>query len=359
MAYLTQLFYDSGESLSHEYSPGLSINKYVLFFQPLQFGPHMTSPRRDIVEPGKVGFYHCISRCVRRAFLCGYDKYSDKSFEHRKLWIRDRLATLVGSFAIELVSYAVLDNHLHTLVRTRPDIVESWTAEEVIIRWRRLFGKPLIPTQKEIDKIRQNPDLVMKYRERLSSISWFNRCLNEHIARRANAEDECTGRFWEGRFKCQRVSELPAVLLCATYIDLNPVRAGMAATPEDSDHTSIQDRIEQISLTEPAQRDRWTKVPLLPIEEISNGQISSIDYIKLVDETGRQIKRGKGSICDKLLPILERLKIREEKWLATATDIHKVFRRVVAPPGFMFELAERSGKRNFHGLSAARDVFIS
>jgi hypothetical protein len=137
------------------------------------------------------------------------------------------------------------------------------------------------------------------------------------------------------------------------------VRAGIAAIPEDSDHTSIQDRINEAFGNPPPRCDNWTKLPLLPIEEISKGQLSTVEYIKLVDETGRRMKQGKARICDTLLPILERLKIREDKWIATAGDIQKAFRRVVAPPEFISKLAERSGKRNFHGLNSARDIFSS
>ncbi|MBL1275311.1 MAG: hypothetical protein COB30_004435 [Ectothiorhodospiraceae bacterium] len=74
-------------------------------------------------------------------------------------------------------------------------------------------------------------------------ISWFMHILNETIARKANAEDNCNGRFWEGRFKSQTLFDESVPAACMTYIDLNPIRAGMAKTPERSDHTSIQKRL--------------------------------------------------------------------------------------------------------------------
>ncbi|NDC39641.1 MAG: hypothetical protein EBZ48_16640, partial [Proteobacteria bacterium] len=210
----------------------------------------MTTARGDIHDPEIEDFFHCYTRCVRRAYLCGFDSLTGKSFDHRRHWIRSRLAELVEIFAIECLSYAVMDNHLHSLLHNLPRMSMSWSDDEVARRWRLLFprrrkldGTPEEPNRKEIEAITSDPKEVAKYRHRLSNISWFNRCLNEHIARRANAEDECTGRFWEGRFKCQRLDMEGGVISCSVYIDLNRIRAGDAKTPETSEFTSIQDRI--------------------------------------------------------------------------------------------------------------------
>ena len=83
--------------------------------------------RKDIVIEGEVGIYHCVSRCVRRAFLCGEDPVSGRDLGHRKDWIRDRLKLLIECMAVELCDYAVLSNHIHVVVRTRPDLVATWS----------------------------------------------------------------------------------------------------------------------------------------------------------------------------------------------------------------------------------------
>lgn len=206
----------------------------------------MTCARSEIVDPNEVGYYHCVSRCVRRAFLCGYDRYLGKCFEHRKSWIRARLKLLCEVFAIECISFAVMTNHLHVLLRTRPDTVPQWSDEEVAKRWCKLFPARPEALEEKIKRIMSDPALVQLYRARLSDLSWFNRCLKENIARRANAEDECTGRFWQGRFKCQVIESPAALLSCSVYMDLNPIRAGMAKTPEASDYTSVQVRIRSL-----------------------------------------------------------------------------------------------------------------
>jgi len=188
---------------------------------------------------------------VRRAFLCGRDDYSGRDYEHRRGWIRDRLRELAGLYAVELHAYAVMSNHLHLVLRTLPGRVAGWSDQEVARRWLRIFpgqtgtrvaGKPPLSEEVAVAILCRDRDKLVLCRERLADLSWFMRSLNEPVARRANREDECSGRFWEGRFKCQRLDDAGAVLACMAYIDLNPVRAGMAQTPEESEFTSAQDR---------------------------------------------------------------------------------------------------------------------
>ena len=57
-------------------------------------------PRKEVFEEDVVGCYHCINRCVRRAYLCGDDPVTGKSFNHRKGWIRERLQQLAAAFAL-------------------------------------------------------------------------------------------------------------------------------------------------------------------------------------------------------------------------------------------------------------------
>ena len=318
----------------------------------------MTQPRSEVFNAEEVGVYHCVSRCVRRAYLCGYDSKSGQSFEHRRSWIRDRLTFLVQHFCIELVSYAIMSNHLHSLIRNRPDIAKRLSSREVAQRWRKLFplrwedgGVPAEPNEYEISEIVRSKALVKLYRERLSSISWFNRCICEYIARAANQEDQCRGRFWEGRFKSQKVEDLGALLTCSVYIDLNPIRAEMAATPEGSDYTSVQDRIR-------GKRKLCPTPELVSIEEATGGGVTAEEYLELVDETGRVVKAGKrGVIPGHLAGILERLRIKPSQWVESTSHYGRKFKRVAGSSEALLEAARRAGKRWFHGLSAARAAF--
>jgi REP element-mobilizing transposase RayT len=212
----------------------------------------MTSPRSHIIDPEAPGFYHCVSRCVRRAFLCGTDSYTGRCFEHRKAWVEGRLLELAEIFAIGVYAYAVMSNHLHVVTYLDPSVAWSWSPEEVASRWMRLFpvrenGQiDVEATRLRAQILTSNPERLAVCRSRLASRSWFMRCLSEPIARRANREDACTGRFWEGRYRCQALLDDAAVVACMAYVDLNPVRAGIAADLAACDHTSVKQRIERL-----------------------------------------------------------------------------------------------------------------
>ncbi|HHE65467.1 MAG TPA: transposase, partial [Bacteroidetes bacterium] len=213
----------------------------------------MPQARKTQISISDTPYYHCMGRCVRRAFLCGEDSVSGKDYSHRKKWVTDRLRELAQSFTIEVCAYAVMSNHYHLVLKINTEKSHQLTEDDVIVRWMKLFsGNVLINrylkgechTGAEKEKAKE---IIDEWRERLSDISWFMRCLNESIARQANAEDQCTGRFWEGRFKSQALLNEQAVLSCMVYVDLNPIRATLSDNLEDSDFTSIQQRITAYS----------------------------------------------------------------------------------------------------------------
>ncbi len=225
-------------------------------------------PRAMVVDPVDVGVYHCISRCVRRAFLCGVDAVSGKSFEHRRQWIQDRMRWLAAIFGIDVLAFAVMSNHLHIVLRNRPDVIAGWSDDEVARRWWRLFplrresdGSPAEPEDHELQMLVARVETL---RSRLADVSWFMRCLSEGIARRANREDDCTGRFWEGRYKCQPLLDEAAIVACMAYVDLNPVRAGIAVTPETSTFTSAYERIHAETPTPLSQPSVAQAKPVQP-----------------------------------------------------------------------------------------------
>jgi hypothetical protein len=307
-----------------------------------------------------------MARCVRRAFLCGYDSYAGKSFEHRRQWVQDRLALLTRVFAIDLCSYAVMSNHFHLVITMRPEVARSWSDEEVAIRWRKLF-----PTREdhtngklssaELSLFLSDKKLLASLRERLSSMSWFMRCLSEWLARRANKEDDCKGRFWEGRYKSQRIEGAKALVVCSSYVDLNPIRAKIAKHFHEAAFTSIFQRLNFLTV-EPKEQEPPRLTPVLAsFSDLTEGALTDAEYLLLLEEsrkrlTGEITNDNGAGFC--LTSTLSRLKICTSSWTPLLSGgLGKWFRRITASQRDIAAFAKAQGKHWFHGKAAARTVF--
>ncbi len=163
----------------------------------------MTISRSRLVDTTVSRWYHCISRCVRRAFLMG-----DETAPGRKDWIENRLRELNEIFAVSVGGFSLMDNHLHLLLRIDPEVASSWTESEVVERWFKLFPprgadrKPMKVSKEIVAARLANVDWVAETRKRLSSLGWFMKCLKEPLARLANKQDECTGAFLKLPMSC-------------------------------------------------------------------------------------------------------------------------------------------------------------
>lgn len=304
----------------------------------------MTLPRAALIDPQCTPYYHCVSRCVRRAFLCGRDALTGYDFDHRRGWIEARLLRLADIFAIDVCAYAVMSNHYHLVLHLNTEQQQLWTAAEVIRRWQRLHRLPDWLEGADRERLSTTVNL---WRERLGSISWFMKSLNEPLARLANKEDGCKGRFWEGRFRSQALLDEASVLKCMAYVDLNPVRAQIAETPEASDHTSVQARIEH---RDAALAPMLGEVPhaafSLPIKKS--------DYLTLVDWTGRQLRAGKrGRVAAQLPPIVERLqRSSPRQWLDEMTALTRHYVRAIGDVVSLHDYREYLGQTRLKGLRA-------
>jgi REP element-mobilizing transposase RayT len=170
---------------------------------------------------------------------------------HRRQWIEDKMLELASIFAIDLCAYAVMSNHYHVVLFIDKVCADNLSKSEFIERWPQLFAGNTY-SQRFIKKERLNSveeanldRFVDQWRERLMAISWFMRIFNESVARKANKEDKCTGRFWEGRFFSQALPDEKALAACAAYVDLNPIRAGLSKSIPGSEYTSIKRRCEK------------------------------------------------------------------------------------------------------------------
>ncbi len=355
----------------------------------------MTQARQTLISLSDTPYYHCINRCVRRAFLCGEDHASGHSYEHRKEWIVNKIKELSALFAIDVCAYAVMSNHYHTVLFVDRERSLAWTDEEVVERWKLLFAGVVLvdrymaeqcETDAEKDKARE---IIGQWRERLSDISWYMRCLNEHIARQANKEDGCKGRFWEGRFKSQALLEEKALLACMAYVDLNPIRAGLCETLEESEHTSVQARIQAYVQSRDSQSapnktassgtktatctdtttekgDGKTNTPTAPLARFTGtaeDRISSLpfhfsDYLELVDWTGRAIRADKrGHIPKDVPPILKRMGVETDSWIDTVRHFRRHFYDYVGPPEAMERCSLTLGRNWLRGVGASRKLW--
>ena len=193
-------------------------------------------------------------------------------------------------------------------------------------------------------------------------ISWYMRSLNEYIARKANREDRCKGRFWEGRFKSQALLDEGALLTCMAYVDLNPVRAGVATTLESSEFTSIQERIDACQKGEVGVD---ALMDFLPTEYSSELRVTEYlpfkltEYLELVDWAGRSVRTDKnGAISERAPPILTRVGLYDEKWLKTVCSFESTFHRVIGAVDKINRLAIALGRQWMQGLSAALNLYV-
>ncbi|WP_311568493.1 transposase [Photobacterium arenosum] len=288
----------------------------------------MTTARSQLISIEATPYYHCVSRCVRRSFLCGYDELTQTSYEHRRGWVEKRLKRIASVFCVDVCAYAIMSNHYHVVLHINKEQAHRLSNHEVIERWLTLHRAPMLIQRflkhEALSEAEQSAclTLIKTWRERLCSISWFMRLLNQYIASKANQEDDCTGHFWEGRFKSQALLDDNALAAAMAYVDLNPIRAGISETPETSAYTSVKARIKSL------QKNEATAPNLFPFAGNPRSNMPEglpfhlFDYIELVEWTGRQIREGKHHhIHSTQHPILERLGFNTASWLNICTKI--------------------------------------
>jgi REP element-mobilizing transposase RayT len=331
----------------------------------------VTKPRSQLVSLDDTPYYHCIGRCVRRAYLCGSD--GRHCYEHRRGWIVNRLKQLSSVFTINIAAYAIMSNHYHLVLHIDAERASKLSDTEVIERWLTLFNPPPLiqrhlqsplADKAELEVVQQ---LIELWRNRLCNLSWFMRELNEFIARLANTEDHCTGHFWESRFKSQALLDETALVSCMAYVDLNPIRASMTNTPEQSDYTSIQERLGiNPDKATTAKTDKKThETELMPFAGSINRDTPAshlpfnfCDYLELIDWTGRIVREDKrGFIPPATPPILQRLNIEPKQWLNTCTHIERKFYLAIGPITKLQQFTTRLKQRWLKGTSACRALY--
>jgi hypothetical protein len=382
--------------------------------------------RVELFSPDELAIVHVMNRVVRRCFLLGDDPISGKNFDHRKVWIEEEMRLQAAHFGIDLLGFAILSNHFHLILRSRPDCVAMWDDTEVARRWLMLCpvrknaeNRAEAPNEMELNSIRNDPDRLKRIRGRLSDISWWMRLLCQRIAVRANHEDQEVGRFFQSRYRAVRLLDEQAILACAAYVDLNPIRAAMADTLESSDFTSVQRRIEAIEQrpsavdvtsdpipataaaetvnlsppSHPRANDKPVRNPSsdaheptmpmadrflsplsldertgpLGVDPNRDGfrcsdkgflPMSPEDYLKLLDWTWRQLVNGKrGRIPNAVAPILERLKLDRATWCELVGTFGRRFFHVAGQPATIDSTPSRMSQQRYYIPGQTRELF--
>ncbi|WGY47115.1 transposase [Vibrio sp. ABG19] len=290
----------------------------------------MTTARSQLIRPDVTPYYHCVSRCVRRSYLCGYDKLSGQSYEHRRDWVEQRILSLAAIYCVRICAYAIMSNHYHLVTFIDTDAAQSLSELEVVERWGAEHTLPVIIQRYISQQLTCETEwnlchqLIDTWRQRLCSLSWFMKELNYDIAVQANREDDCTGRFWEGRFKSQALLDEKALLAAMAYVDLNPIRANIAPSLKQSDHTSIKFRLSEL------EKGNTTASPLSDFvgyqhqDKAAGIPFRLSDYLELLDWIGRQLRPDKKGRLDATHPfILQQLTLPQQTCLRLCTQLEK------------------------------------
>lgn len=341
--------------------------------------------RRKLLGDPRQAVYHCWNRCVRRAFLCGRDPHTRKDYSHRRGWIMGREEQLAGLFAIDLEFRAELSNHLHLVLRTMPRVARRWTAEEVVRRWltatrlaKCLTDEVPDPPADRVAELAKDKQLVARLRRRLSRISWFMGILCENVARRANQEDGCKGRFFESRFSCRQCTDVNEILLHGIYVDLNVYRAGEVDDPLGSPHTSIYQRLQaHVQRKRAGNRpDGWVgELTLRPERKgddaLADGSrtgrrasdlgllpITLSGYVQLLRWTAGQLRSGqRDTLPADLMTVLDHFQVQPDHWLDTVAGYESTFGHAVGRAGTLSAVAKRMELQHLHGIAGCRRAF--
>ena len=340
--------------------------------------------RAEVFAADEIAIVHVMNRTVRRCFLLGDDPVTGKNYDHRKEWLDDQLVHQAKHFGIDLLCQAIMSNHFHLVLRSRPDVVAEWDDTEVARRWLMLcpaardeFRQPIAPTEVELNRLRNNKEKLADIRLRLSDISWWMRLLSQNIAQRANHDDQEVGKFWQARYRAVRLLDETAVLACAAYVDLNPIRAAMAETIEGSDYTSAQKRVRELQVRRSSQPSSTSRSKTKTVTaKTANANAASVGsrhcarhlapvdlkertaapgpdvhkggsrcsnkgflpmptdaYLELLDWTARQVVRGKAGATPQHIPkLMDRLGLNEQTWCSLVKDFGRLFSVVAGQP---------------------------
>jgi len=364
----------------------------------------MATPRKDVFDPDVVGIYHCITRCVRQLFLLGPDKKARLENLGRWNYCEFRLEYLAGIFAIDVLDFSMLSNHIHTNLRNRPDVVKAWSNQEVARRWLRLHpteakskGKSKEKlkdiTEQDIENAAADNELMIKARRQLSCISHFQKTFLEPIAKEFNRRDNKKGHFVAERFRCKRIESDTALLACSVYIALNSYRAMLGDTLQDHPHSSYSRRyhgvadwltplylnerssaygeVAVVSVGPGGVKELRAQANLLPAPRCSEKGMLPLEwpeYQAICEWTAIHIRHRRGLsqaekdevvVPQEIAELLQKMGIDAKFWLDAIDRYEELFHNFIATPDQLEEIARRLNRKYVKGIRACRNLFLT
>lgn len=319
----------------------------------------MRKKRTEIANPLYSNTFHITNRCVRKEFLLGDDKSMRGKVRKRRQVVLRRVEALAAAYSIDVLRVSFMENHVHLELRNRPDLVELMSDVEVARRYLMIYPgycqatadarktNPDKPTEEDVQKLAADKKKIKEYRSVLSSISRFMQSLNFYTSKYFNLVDDISGAFWESRYKLKLLLDDLSILLCALYIDLNPIRAGMHFQIEDSEFTSAfyqlcadvilsgdpefdPSKLPNAFLTpvtiSPNEADRMRSSLSNRSSDFGFTEMTSKEYLMVLDLMGRIItKKGTGGIPDSVPPIFERLNLNWDSVVQLVNAYEELF----------------------------------
>ena len=360
--------------------------------------------RQEVFAPDEVAIVHVSYSVVRECLLLGTDPLTGKNYDHRKRLMEHLLKRYAASFGIDLLGFAILSNQFHLILRSRPDVVATWKDAEVARRWlllapfrKDIEGNPFEPNETDLRRILDDVKKVKATRLRLSDIGWWVRLLCQSLSIRANQEDQESGRFWQSRFRAERILDDSTLVACTAYVDLNPIRAAITDGLETSEVTSAQLRIKSHKATQSATGtdrigrsadkqlrsatksgkpapDRFLAPLWLSPRQRNGGPVvnrtgdrcsdkgflplTQEDYLQLLKWTAKQLSQKQPTRTPpRCQEILTSLDLNAETWLPLIKKFGKLFCHVAGRPESIKETRSRIAQRRHYIRNETRELF--
>lgn len=339
----------------------------------------MRRKRTEIACPLFSNSFHITQRCVRREALLDDKLPCRGRFRSRREAILDCLKLLASAFAIDIIRFSIMGNHLHLILRNRPDVAKNLTDREVVERWFRIcpgYCRALADyrnkpgervSERDIERVLRDSTRIAELRLRLSSISHFMWSLNNYTSKLFNLMDGKEGSFWQSRYKLKLLLDDLSLLLCGLYIDLNPIRAGVEPRPEDCLYTSAFFNLEAARIisefpdidpqtlpdaffapiTISSDKDAACSARFsLRASDFGFTDMTMHEYFILLDLIGRLISKPNiAAIPSSLPPIFERLDLKWENAVELVKSYEGLFKFFVGTRESLNAKAEVLGGR--------------